>query len=223
MPAQRRNLVLPQAAIHRELAAIELAPDPADVIGSLDVSVLQDNLLAPVLGYLPMASLAALLLLVAWNMSEAKHFAHALRVAPKSDVAVLLLCFGLTVIFDLTWQLVIAHYLLSAALLIAAGADVKASVKANPTAAANYLLGTIHAAEASVETFQQRVVDPAVMVDHVKLHEAYDELAKAQHEVERLYARWAELDAKHMFRSMYADYLIPDNAPGALPDDVTVT
>jgi SulP family sulfate permease len=58
-------------------------------------------LLAPVLGYLPMASLAALLLLVAWNMSEVKHFAHSLRVAPKSDVAVLLLCFGLTVIFDM--------------------------------------------------------------------------------------------------------------------------
>ena len=58
-------------------------------------------LLAPVLGYLPMASLAALLLLVAWNMSEAKHFAHALRVAPRSDVAVLVLCFGLTVIFDM--------------------------------------------------------------------------------------------------------------------------
>lgn len=58
-------------------------------------------LLAPVLGYLPMASLAALLLLVAWNMSEAKHFVHALRVAPRSDVAVLLLCFGLTVVFDM--------------------------------------------------------------------------------------------------------------------------
>jgi SulP family sulfate permease len=58
-------------------------------------------LLAPALGFLPMASLAALLLLVAWNMSEARHFAHALRVAPKSDVAVLLLCFGLTVIFDM--------------------------------------------------------------------------------------------------------------------------
>ncbi|HEX5716090.1 MAG TPA: C4-dicarboxylic acid transporter DauA [Thermoanaerobaculia bacterium] len=58
-------------------------------------------LLASALGYLPMASLAALLLLVAWNMSEVKHFAHALRVAPKSDVAVLLLCFGLTVIFDM--------------------------------------------------------------------------------------------------------------------------
>ena len=58
-------------------------------------------LFAPVLGYLPMASLAALLLLVAWNMSEAKHFAHAVRVAPRSDVAVLVLCFGLTVVFDM--------------------------------------------------------------------------------------------------------------------------
>jgi sulfate permease, SulP family len=58
-------------------------------------------LLAPLLGYLPMASLAALLLLVAWNMSESKHFIHLVRVAPRSDVAVLLICFGLTVIFDM--------------------------------------------------------------------------------------------------------------------------
>ncbi|HEX2252071.1 MAG TPA: C4-dicarboxylic acid transporter DauA [Thermoanaerobaculia bacterium] len=57
--------------------------------------------LAPVLEYLPMASLAALLLVVAWNMSEAKHFAHAVRVAPRSDVVVLLTCFGLTVVFDM--------------------------------------------------------------------------------------------------------------------------
>ncbi|HEX7180646.1 MAG TPA: C4-dicarboxylic acid transporter DauA [Thermoanaerobaculia bacterium] len=57
--------------------------------------------LAPVLGFLPMASLAALLLIVAWNMSEVKHFAHALRVAPRSDVLVLLTCFGLTVVFDM--------------------------------------------------------------------------------------------------------------------------
>jgi len=57
--------------------------------------------LAPVLGYLPMASLAALLLIVAWNMSEIKHFLHALRVAPKSDVLVLLTCFTLTVVFDM--------------------------------------------------------------------------------------------------------------------------
>jgi SulP family sulfate permease len=48
-----------------------------------------------------MASLAALLLLVAWNMSEVKHFWHMVRVAPKSDVAVLLTCYFLTVVFDM--------------------------------------------------------------------------------------------------------------------------
>lgn len=57
--------------------------------------------LAPLLGYLPMATLAALLLLVAWNMSDAKHFLHIVRIAPKSDIAVLLTCFSLTVIFDM--------------------------------------------------------------------------------------------------------------------------
>ena len=40
-------------------------------------------LLAPLIGWLPMSSLAALLLLVAWNMSEAKHFVHTVRVAPR--------------------------------------------------------------------------------------------------------------------------------------------
>ncbi len=58
--------------------------------------------LAPLLAWLPMAALAALLLLVAWNMSDVRHFAHILKVAPKSDVAVLLTCFFLTVVFDMT-------------------------------------------------------------------------------------------------------------------------
>jgi SulP family sulfate permease len=57
--------------------------------------------LAPLLGYLPMAGLAALLLLVAWNMSDAKHVLHTIRVAPKSDVAVLLTCYVLTVSLDM--------------------------------------------------------------------------------------------------------------------------
>jgi SulP family sulfate permease len=58
-------------------------------------------LLAPLIAYLPMASLAALLLIVAWNMSEVRHFMHTLRVAPRSDVAVLLTCYALTVLVDM--------------------------------------------------------------------------------------------------------------------------
>jgi SulP family sulfate permease len=51
--------------------------------------------------YVPMASLAALLLLVAWNMSELRHFARIVKVAPRSDVLVLVTCYGLTVAFDM--------------------------------------------------------------------------------------------------------------------------
>jgi SulP family sulfate permease len=57
--------------------------------------------LGPLVAYIPMASLAALLMLVAWNMSELHNFAGIVRVAPKSDVFVLLTCFLLTVFFDM--------------------------------------------------------------------------------------------------------------------------
>ena len=65
------------------------------------VVLLSVIVLAPLLAWLPMSALAALLLLVAWNMSEVKHFLHVLRVAPKSDVSVLLACFALTILFDM--------------------------------------------------------------------------------------------------------------------------
>jgi SulP family sulfate permease len=57
--------------------------------------------LAPLVAYVPMASLAAMLVYVAWNMSELHNFRGILRVAPKSDVAVLLTCYVLTVFTDM--------------------------------------------------------------------------------------------------------------------------
>ncbi len=57
--------------------------------------------LAPLLAYIPMAAIAALLLLVAWNMSELKHFIRIIKVAPAGDKATLLTCFTLTVLFDM--------------------------------------------------------------------------------------------------------------------------
>lgn len=57
--------------------------------------------LAGLLGLVPMAALAALLFIIAWNMSEARHFVHTLRSAPAGDVAILVTCFGLTVLFDM--------------------------------------------------------------------------------------------------------------------------
>jgi SulP family sulfate permease len=52
-------------------------------------------------GYIPLATLAAILVIVAYHMSEWRTFLAELR-APASDVAVLLTTFGLTVLVDLT-------------------------------------------------------------------------------------------------------------------------
>ena len=77
------------------------ARSPFAAVTHAIVILLAVLLLAPLLAYVPMASLAALLLLVAWNMSERHHFVTMLRIAPKSDVIVLLACFGLTIFFDM--------------------------------------------------------------------------------------------------------------------------
>ena len=51
--------------------------------------------------YIPIATLAGILVIVAYNMSEWKNFRSILR-GPKGDVAVLLITFFLTVLIDLT-------------------------------------------------------------------------------------------------------------------------
>jgi SulP family sulfate permease len=50
---------------------------------------------------IPMPTLAAILIVVSWNMSEHHVFRQLLK-SPRSDVIVLLTTFGLTVLFDLT-------------------------------------------------------------------------------------------------------------------------
>lgn len=57
--------------------------------------------LAPLMVYVPLSVLAALLLVVAWNMAEIHRFKQLLR-APVGDRVVLLVTFALTVAFDLT-------------------------------------------------------------------------------------------------------------------------
>lgn len=87
-------------------------------------------LFAPALGYLPMASLAALLLTVAWRMAEVPHVLRILRIAPKSDVVVLLNCLLLTVLFDMvvavTVGIVLAALLFMARMAEVSGVEVAA-------------------------------------------------------------------------------------------------
>ncbi len=57
--------------------------------------------LMPLAKLIPMPIIAAILFMVAYNMSEWRHFVKICKSAPKSDILVLIVTFGLTVIFDL--------------------------------------------------------------------------------------------------------------------------
>lgn len=104
------NMIMPffgaipaTAAIARTAASVKAgASTPlASVIHGLFI-LLSIIVFAPFLSYIPMAAMAALLLMVAWNMSESHHFIHILKRAPRGDILVLLTCFFLTVLFDMT-------------------------------------------------------------------------------------------------------------------------
>jgi SulP family sulfate permease len=58
-------------------------------------------LLAPWAAHIPLASLAAILFVVAWNMADAPHVFRVLRTAPVADRFLLLITFVLTVFVDL--------------------------------------------------------------------------------------------------------------------------
>ena len=58
-------------------------------------------LLMPYAALIPMPTIAAILFIVAYNMSHLHKLFEIVKTAPKSDVAVLLLSFVLTVVFDL--------------------------------------------------------------------------------------------------------------------------
>lgn len=57
--------------------------------------------LAPLAVHIPLCALAAILFVVAWNMSELPHFIRMVRRAPRYDVAILLITYLLTVFVDL--------------------------------------------------------------------------------------------------------------------------
>lgn len=57
--------------------------------------------LSPIMSFVPLAALAAVLVIVAWGMSEIERFRHLMR-APLGDRGLLLLTFALTVMVDLT-------------------------------------------------------------------------------------------------------------------------
>ncbi|CAM3884920.1 C4-dicarboxylic acid transporter DauA [Rahnella victoriana] len=90
------------AAIARSAANVRAgATSPVSAIIHSLLVILALLILAPLLSWLPLAAMAALLLMVAWNMSEAHKVVDLLRRAPKDDILVMLTCMSLTVLFDM--------------------------------------------------------------------------------------------------------------------------
>ena len=70
-------------------------------------------LLMPYAALIPMPAIAAILFMVAWNMSQAREVVRLCKSAPLQEIAVLLVTFALTVIFDLVVAIavgLILHY-----------------------------------------------------------------------------------------------------------------
>jgi len=90
------------AALARSTANVRAGARTPIAAGTHSICVLLGVLLiAPVLSYIPMASMAAVLLTVAWNMSEAPTAVALVRRAPHADILVFFVCFALTVVFDM--------------------------------------------------------------------------------------------------------------------------
>ena len=80
-------------------------------------------LLMPYAAWIPMPIIAAILFMVAYNMSEWRHFVDICKTAPHSDIFVLITTFVITVVFDLVFAIEIGM-LMSAILFIKRMADV---------------------------------------------------------------------------------------------------
>ena len=90
------------AAIARSAANVRAgATSPVAAIIHALLVILALLVLAPLLSWLPLSAMAALLLMVAWNMSEAHKVVNLLRRAPTDDIMVMLMCMSLTVLFDM--------------------------------------------------------------------------------------------------------------------------
>ncbi|MDF7806960.1 sulfate permease [Pontiellaceae bacterium B12219] len=117
-------------------------------------------LFAPLAKMIPLASLAGILVVVAFNMSERHHFASILK-GPRSDRLVLLLTFALTVLVDLTVAVEIG-IVLSALLFIRRMAEI-----ANVRVITDAVCGDVDSAE-DPQAFALREVPRGVEVYEVE-------------------------------------------------------
>ncbi|MBS7303896.1 MAG: STAS domain-containing protein [Lachnospiraceae bacterium] len=99
-------------------------------------------ILMPYAGLIPMPTIAAILFMVAYNMCQWRSFVRLVKTAPKSDIAVLVLTFILTVVFDLVVAIEIG--MLLACLLFMKRMSDETSIK-------SWKYTTIHEEESDIE------------------------------------------------------------------------
>lgn len=87
-------------------------------------------LFAPLVGKIPLPALSAVLIMVAWNMSEISSFRRLLK-APLGDVVVLLTTFFLTVLIDLTVAVQVG-IILAAFLFVKRMSDLSTKISVTP-------------------------------------------------------------------------------------------
>ncbi len=181
------NMVVPffggitaTAAIARTATNIRSgAHSPIAAVVHAVVVLLAVVAIAGLLGMVPMAALAALLFIVAWNMAELRHVVHTLRSAPAGDIAVLLTCFGLTVLIDMVVAVAVG-IALAAALFIhsmvrlseARRVEQGCTDEALPRDVVVYdLNGPLFFAVAEKALSSLRVVDPGVRLVVLDMHD----------------------------------------------------
>jgi SulP family sulfate permease len=116
-------------------------------------------LFAPLAAYIPLCALAAVLVMVSYHMADVHTFTALLR-APRSDVAVLLVTFVLTVVIDLTVAVQVG-VVLAAFLFIKRMADV------TNVAVVTRELTDVDNGEADPNAIASRAVPPGVEVYEV--------------------------------------------------------
>jgi SulP family sulfate permease len=77
------------------------ASSPLAGIAHVATLVIVIMLAAPLAVHIPLAALAAILFVVAWNLSDVPHCLNMIKRAPLADVVILLVTFALTVLVDL--------------------------------------------------------------------------------------------------------------------------
>lgn len=119
-------------------------------------------LCTPLVEKIPLAALAALLIMVAWTMSEVHHFIHLFK-APMTDVIVLMSVFALTVLVDITVAVEVGM-ILAALLFMKSMSEMSDAVSRGRIVSAETLANEEIAELRDPEAIENKHVPPGVEV-----------------------------------------------------------